>query len=388
MGDIHHFEARQAHRLRATIGNKFAAISPRGWEIVAGLVAPVLLLGTLLGGESVVRFQQYRAFGANQAFETKLEKTIWEEFNGRRRPLPGANMGRIHFNANGFRGEELASPKPKGLIRVGFFGTSTTMDPYVDRETDTWPAIVVSRLREEFPGCKFDYLNAGVAGYDLMAVKSRLVEDAMPLQPDIAVIMVNDITARGRDQLGGATGVYKPSWLASRSLLWLKLEKTAESERLKRAAERIDASKRLDLDAMSRDVRRDIRAVLDQVEKLKLATVLVENASRLRREQPLPVQAENALSEVLYLPNVYVGDLTESYYRYNGELRAAARDYRISYIPTMDRIPATPAYYVDTHHTTKAGSRILGQIVGDSLAADPSIRTLVRDRGNNCAAGS
>jgi len=388
MDDIHALGTRQPHRVRAAIREKISAISPRGWEIAAGLTAPVVLLAGLLSGESILRVQQYRAFGANQAFETKIEKTVWEEFNGRRRPLPGASMGRIHFNRNGFRGEELAMPKPKGLIRIGFFGTSTTMDPYVDRDADTWPALVVSRLRKEFPGCKFDYLNAGVAGYDLMAVKSRLVEDAMPLQPDVAVLMVNDIAERGRNQIGAASDLYKPSWLASNSLLWLKVEKTAESERLKQVAARIDGSKRLNLDAMSRNVRHDIRAVLDEIQKLKLATVIVENATRLRREQPISVQADNALSEVLYLPNVYVGDLTESYYRYNAELRAAARDYRIPYIPTMNRMPATPAYYVDTHHTTKAGSQILGQIVADSLVADPSIRAVIRDRGNNCTAGS
>src|SRR6185312_7206350 len=128
MDDIHALGTRQPHRVRAAIREKISAISPRGWEIAAGLTAPVVLLAGLLSGESILRVQQYRAFGANQAFETKIEKTVWEEFNGRRRPLPGASMGRIHFNRNGFRGEELAMPKPKGLIRIGFFGTSTTMD--------------------------------------------------------------------------------------------------------------------------------------------------------------------------------------------------------------------------------------------------------------------
>ena len=133
---------------------------------------------------------------------------------------------------------------------------------------------------------------------------------------------------------------------------------------------------------------RDIRGMVDGVVGTEVLPVLVENSSLLRREQSLSQQAENAEVGVLYLPNIFVGDLTEAYYRFNDELRAVAKEYSLPYIETMNALPADPAYYVDTHHTTRAGSRILGEVVGKSLAKHPSIRALIAQRGKGCAASS
>ena len=372
----------------AGLKDVLASISPRRWELIAGLIAPALLFGALLSGEAILRIQQMRAFGPNEAVETNIAAEVWQVVDGRRRPRPNAVMGHIHFNSSGFRGEELATPKPEGLIRVGFFGTSTTMDPYVDSESDTWSAVAVTRLREAFPKCTFDYLNAGIAGYNLAGVERRLIQDAMPFKPDIAILMVNDIDTRGRTLAGERDNQYKPGWLARHSLLWLKVEKTALAERLKRVATRMDAAKRLDLDALARGARRDIRLLLDHIKGFDMLPVLVENSSRLRREQPLSEQGENADSVVLYLPNVFVGDVTAAFYRYNEELKSAARDYSLPYVETMNALPADAEHYVDTHHTTKTGSRMLGQVVGDSLAHDPAIRAVIRERGKGCAAAS
>src|SRR4051812_31977478 len=106
--------------LASRLSEAFASISPRGWELIAGLIAPVLLAGALLSGETILRIQQARAFGPNEAVETKIAEEVWEIFDGRRRPRPNAVMGRIHFNSSGFRGAELTMPKPEGLIRIGF----------------------------------------------------------------------------------------------------------------------------------------------------------------------------------------------------------------------------------------------------------------------------
>jgi hypothetical protein len=276
-------------------------------------------------------------------------------------------------------------PKPDGLIRIGFFGTSTTMDPYVDRESETWAAVAVGRLRQAFPRCSFDYLNAGIAGYNLSAVEKRLIQDGMPFKPDIGILMVNDIETRGRDLAGEKDNQYKPGWLARHSLLWLKVEKTALAERLKHVATREDAAKRLDLETLARGARKDIRLLLDDIARFEMMPVLVENSTRLRREQPFTQQAENADSAVVYMPNVFIGDLTAAYYRFNAELESAARDYALPYVATMNALPADGTHYVDTHHTTKTGSRRLGEVVGDSLVRHPQVRALIRERGKGCS---
>ena len=364
------------------------SIAPRTWEIVVGLAAPAVVFGLLFSGEIILRVQQYLAFGPNQAVETKIEESVWDTSNGRRRPRPGAVMGQIRFNGAGFRGPELAMPKPPGTIRIGFFGSSTTMDPYVENESETWPSVATSVLKTALPHCRVDYFNAGVPGYNIDGSRRRLFEDALPYQPDIAVFLLNDINSRAHDQLvarGLAVEGYRPTWLAEHSLLWEKVEKNATAERLKRVAARTDVSHRLDFGNMQAKLSVELDALVSAVVAKDIEPVFVGNATRIRREQPLSEQIENSTSRVLYMPDVYIGDITSSFYYYNDTLRSIARARHIPYVETVDQMPAGAAFYVDTSHTTAKGSAIFGEIVGRRLLASPDIRTLIKTRGSNCS---
>jgi hypothetical protein len=216
----------------------------------------------------------------------------------------------------------------------------------------------------------------------------RLTDDAIAYAPDVAVYLVNDLSTRGRKQLvarGIKSEPYQPRWLARRSMLWLKLEKNAVSTRLERVAARKDIANRLDLDAIGRDLRRDLDQLVVATEAVHVLPVLVGLAPRIRREQPVATQAANAMSRVLYMPNVYIGDMTESFYRNNDELRAVAAARRAPYIETIDKMPARAEYYVDSSHTTRQGSRALGAIVGEEMARDPAVRARLNAHGRGCA---
>jgi len=359
-------------------------ITPRGWEVVAGLAAPVLLLGALVSGEAILRFEQWRAFGTNQAVETEVDEGVWTFVGERRVPRPNATMGSISFNANGFRGDALSVPKPDGVVRIGFFGSSTTMDPYVGVEAETWPAVAIARLRVALGGCRIEYFNAGVIGYDLSSSKRRFLDDSLKFQPDIAVYLLNDISGRAVDQLaeeGVDVRGYEPSWYAEHSQLWLKLEKNAEAERLKRIASRKDVASRINLDEIEHDLMEELDVLTTVTKESGVLPVYVGNAPRIRREQPLPVQVEYAISRVLYMPNVFIGDITESFYRYNDALRRTAAKFQVPYIETIDRMPDGGAYYADSSHTTPRGSEVFGTIVGNALAASPQVTALIKQHG-------
>lgn len=367
---------------------RIARIAPRRQEILAGLIAPSLLGVALLAGEAILRFEQWRVFGANQAFETKVQEEIWELKDDRRRPRPGAEMGHTRFNAQGFRGETVPIPKRDGVVRIGFFGSSTTAEVHIGNISQTWLVVAMARFGSAYPNCRLDFFNAGVPGYSVGDVHRRIAEESAPLQADIAVITINDVTSRGRKQLvarGVEANAYRPSWLAERSLLWLKLEKNAEAQRLKRLALRRDLANRLDFAALKRDLRADLISLVQMVSTQSALPVLVENASIMRREQSLETQAEYAINRLLYLPGLFIGDMTESLYRYNETLGSVAKQSGIPLIRTLDAMPAKRSFYRDATHTTASGNQRLGEIVGAALSADPAVRQVLNRRGAGCA---
>lgn len=374
--------------LMAAFRDRLQSVNPRRREILVGLLAPVLLIGALLAGEAALRFEQWRAFGANQAVETQIDEAIWDMHGDRRRPRANAKMGRIQFNAQGFRGDPVAMPKPSGVVRIGFLGSSTTLDIYVGDITKTWPAVAVSRLKSAYPRCKFDFFNAAVPGYNVRVATQRLTEDAAKFEPDIVVFLLNDLTQRGRLQLiarGIPTESYTPGWLAQYSILWLKLEKNAVAQHLKRVAMREDLASRIDFGALQSNLRSDLSALIASAKNQNTLPILVENAPILRQEQSIEMQADHATNRLLYLPRVFVEDITEFSYWYNGMLHEAAVADNVPYIPTIGKMPAKLTYYADASHTTVQGSRVFGSIVGDALSSDPAVLALLKKRGFSCA---
>ncbi|HSL69756.1 MAG TPA: SGNH/GDSL hydrolase family protein [Longimicrobiales bacterium] len=115
----------------------------------------------------------------------------------RRRPgLPHE----VTIDSLGFRGPPVARAKPVGETRVLFVGDSFTYGDFVN-DDETLPAQVVSRLQ---PVCatRLRVINAGLGG-STIEDQVRLVERALPLAPDLVVLVFseNDVTDLGRKPL-------------------------------------------------------------------------------------------------------------------------------------------------------------------------------------------
>ena len=201
-----------------------------------------------------IRWEQHRKFGTLEVIETTMSTTTWDVIDGRRRPRPKAKIGIITYSTEGFRCPDLPTSKPTSTVRVGFFGSSTTLNAYVSENAQTWPAVAMQQLVSAYPECQFDFFNAGINGYSVRASFERLKTDALPYQPDIAIMLLNDATHRARKQMNQhrkqQVQGYKPSHFAKQSILWLKLEKNLAALRLQRIAERTDIAVRLDLTRM------------------------------------------------------------------------------------------------------------------------------------------
>lgn len=155
-------------------------------------------------------------------------------------PAPGTtHFGVPAFRLNnfGFRGDDIAVPRPAEVFRVVCIGASTTMEGAVDGFT--YPALVQRFLRERFPGRNIEVVNCGVAGINSIGERARTA-DYLMLDPNVAVVYdgVNDICHRfftlWRFELSMPLGALQRSRVASALLAHAFLptrEKMAEDFR-------------------------------------------------------------------------------------------------------------------------------------------------------------
>lgn len=119
------------------------------------------------------------------------------EFGYRQRPNASfhyANGSVAHSNAQAFRGDTVATPKPPGRFRVVLLGGSTTHGWGVadDETIDTHLQAV---LQERYPGRPIDVINLAFDAYDAYQVYERLVSDGISYQPDVVIVNtgINDV---------------------------------------------------------------------------------------------------------------------------------------------------------------------------------------------------
>jgi lysophospholipase L1-like esterase len=115
-------------------------------------------------------------------------------------PMPFLEYGlspdfRDH-NALGYRGAEVAIPKPEGTYRIVALGGSTTYG--FTGSNITYPSALEETLRGRLPEMRIEVVNAGVASYTSFNTFSTFAYRVLELQPDLVIIYdnANDIFPR------------------------------------------------------------------------------------------------------------------------------------------------------------------------------------------------
>jgi len=98
-------------------------------------------------------------------------------------------------NSLGVRGPEYDRPAPPGVFRIVTVGDSVTMGAGVEEE-DTYSAQLAEVLAARHPGRRFEVINAGLAGLDIVQIVGRLEKVGLPYDPNLVVYgwTMNDIT--------------------------------------------------------------------------------------------------------------------------------------------------------------------------------------------------
>lgn len=343
----------------------------------------LLALGVLVAGLLLVELAARVRFWSQHGTFFRVHTFAVDPASGLRIPPPSRDTGAIHIDSRGFRGDEIAVPKPPGRVRIAFLGASTTFCAEASSNAATWPSLVVDEVRRAFPRADVDFVNAGVAGYVLDDITKNLELRVAPLAPDVIVFYeaTNDLTKWTRE-LAREQGVYAghsdgDSWMSENSLAWHLVEKNLMVKLRQRDAEA--ASGRLVLDE-SRVVP-PFRERLDRLVSLARRTApcvaLITFSQAARAGQDEKERAAACVTHAYYMPYISHAGVVAGFAAYNAVIRETARAQGTALVEGEDSIPADREHFADSVHFTDAGSRLQAQRVAAGLIADPCVRALL-----------
>jgi lysophospholipase L1-like esterase len=99
-----------------------------------------------------------------------------------------------HANSSGYRGPDVATPKPAGTFRVILLGESSSHG-YGVADSQTIDAYMREELARRAPGRAIEVVNLAFDGYDAWQIWQRLLTDGLPRSPDLVILNtgVNDV---------------------------------------------------------------------------------------------------------------------------------------------------------------------------------------------------
>jgi lysophospholipase L1-like esterase len=187
-----------------------SAATPPVRTSVKLLALGVTLFLAFLGMEVTLRiFSQVNRRPGQDLADWDPLKTRIEPFGAygyRQRPgetYQYPNGTAAHSNGRGYRGPEVAIPKPPGVFRIILLGGSTTHGWGVD-DGQSIDACLRAELQRRYPGRAFEVVNLGFDGYDSYQDRERFRVDGVPLAPDAVIVNsgINDVR-NSRYQLKG-----------------------------------------------------------------------------------------------------------------------------------------------------------------------------------------
>lgn len=357
--------------------------SPAKLRLMLTALVVVAMAGLYLAAETAVRIRQWIKYGT--AFEIEDTYTL-DPVSGLRIPKPGGTFGPVHINSLGFRGPEIAVPKPPATLRVAFLGSSTTYCAEVSGNDAVWSNLVIQAMRRKWPALSVDYVNAGVPGFTVKNTLRNLEMRVAPLRPDIIVIYEghNDIS-RNSFELAVKDGLIKErlgqelSWPSKYSLLWYLVEKNLLILRQQHTAAVVPKLK-FDPETLVAPFRHDLRELVKASEKDAKLVVIATLSDRLRKEQTPEQRMQASITHLYYMPYMSTDGLIEAYASYNYAIRRVARENGALLVAGEDSIPADAQDFADSIHFTDKGSLAMADRVARGLLASDEVAKLVSQK--------
>jgi lysophospholipase L1-like esterase len=158
------------------------AIIPRIVLKAAGLA---LIAGLCL--EIMARLDDWYAYGANPLIGYDPESMLLDRDEGGIRGKANGRYEKWVLNSLGFRGPEVAVPKPAGTVRIVTLGASETFGLYESAGME-WPNQLRKDLAAAYPGRNIEIVNTAIVGLTIPSLAGYYHRRIEALQPDLVVL--------------------------------------------------------------------------------------------------------------------------------------------------------------------------------------------------------
>jgi lysophospholipase L1-like esterase len=283
--------------------------------------------------------------------------------------ISGTRM-QLRTNKRGFRGHDIAIPKPKGTVRVVCIGGSTTFDILAKSDDETWPARLEKKLRAKDPS--FEVVNAGVAGNTIDSfLAAETWQSIQEVEPDvvIAYFATNEISHEAQvrfqvkqseeSRVGSKALETITDWSLFAYKVWLFVDtwkKPPEREGIH------------DLpDEASRSFEEKLHELVLRTRALGAKPVLLSFALRWRADQPLEKRRELAAGAFSIFPGLSLEGIERAFHGYNDAIaRVAAKD-GCPLVPVAETLSGDPTLFGDFVHFSPDGSERMSELVAAHL---------------------
>ena len=338
------------------MGNVIKLGRSRKLVFAALVVAAGLVLLNL-----VAALVEWLPYGTRQVFGRPEGLYISADPGTRPQLKPGARLNgwlyEISINSLGFRGPELANPRPGNGLRVWCAGGSSTFDIYAPDDASTWPAQLRRLLQRALPQRTVEVINAGIPNEVLQGSLHDFVRHFPVVRPDVLVVY------HGPNDLRSVADVkpQRPNELLER-LSWFAFFRVIHQEGTRRLAP-LDRYPGRQLSPPQLDrVAHEVRGLILAAEQRGTKVVLATHALRLSLV-PTVNEAEASLShdsDLLELPPMEVSRAMDAY---NSLVERIALERNHTFADVRKAVPPTPMYWGDSTHFSAAGSRLAAQVM-------------------------
>ena len=332
---------------------------------------------------------------------TTVPGTMSQLFYRQRRLMHGLVRGMdyygwVHISPQGFRGTRVVSQlPPDSVIRVITVGGSTTFDGNVSGDDRTWSVQLEEALNASAGPGRYQVLNAGVPGFQILDDLVRLEEELHWYQPTIIVLLQghNDLfnTLSAPALLPGDARDSRPDevpavypwvrWLERHSLLYHKLGSRLQAIRFRSSGaeeqaqtSEADFARRLAIG--EERFARHVRAYLAVAQSLGIQVVVpqaVYVGGPARSGEVVDTIAGARWARAIPFAPLEV--VWRGYVAYDSVLRAATSDFGALYVPSSDATLWSLDGFAegDPVHFNDRGARRFGQALAAAVLGDSAL---------------
>jgi len=306
-------------------------------------------------------------------------------------PTPNYRDGKNRHNALGYRGDEIAQPKPAGEFRIVALGGSTTYTTRVDDYRLAYPELLETELKER-GYTNVNVINAGVSAWESWNLLIEFQLRTLDLDPDLIVIYAgyNDLKPRlvlpeaYRGDNSGRAGplierVYIPSWweystfyrIGAIQMGWMEPHTSYNT---------VNSAPETYLADEFHAQLRDGTYPRKEFENITVKEILaanppiyyqrnIENLVAVARDRNIDVVL--ATMALFTDPAIDYRAASEEYQiaigEHNEVLKAIATTKGTNLFDFAAVFPRDPQYFVDGVHVTEAGSRLKAKFFADFI---------------------